>query len=163
MPELTRSWTYPLRRRGTALLTWWIRELLSLVPAPLRRALGGAPRRLILTLEGGEVVLTRQSDQDPEPVGRYPLTAAEVAGKPLGSLRRDCFEATRRSMDHEIQMMRELNRIAEIPDPPRRRRFRRPPSVALTHLLGPPRRWSLRHRHAHRRHAPSRRSCRPSC
>lgn len=88
MPELTRSWTYPLRRRGTALLTWWIRELLSLVPAPLRRALGGAPRRLILNLEGGEVVLTRQSDQDPEPVGRYPLTAAEVAGKPLGSLTR---------------------------------------------------------------------------
>ncbi len=89
MPELTRSLTYPLRRRATAFYRWWVRELRSLVPGPLRRALGGAAQRLILTLEGDEVVLTREGDQGREAVGRYPLTgAAEATGRPLGSLTR---------------------------------------------------------------------------
>ena len=89
MTELTRSWTYPLRRRATASFRWWVRELRSLVPGPVRRTLGGGRQRLILTLEADEVALTQVGDGGRETVGRYPLTrAAESTGRPLRNLAR---------------------------------------------------------------------------
>jgi general secretion pathway protein L len=89
MTELTRSWTYPLRRRATASFRWWVRELRSLIPGPVRRAFGGGRQRLILTLEADEVALTQVGDGGRETVGRYPLTrAAESTGRPLRNLAR---------------------------------------------------------------------------
>ena len=40
--------------------------------------------------------------------------------KSLGTLRRESFETTRKSMDNEIKMMHELNRIADMSDPVQR-------------------------------------------
>ncbi len=51
---------------------------------------------------------------------RLPEPPPEGGNKSLGTLRRESFEATRRSMDNEIKMMQELNRVADISDPVQR-------------------------------------------
>jgi hypothetical protein len=45
-----------------------------------------------------------------------PDAQPDAGKKSLGTMRRESFDETRRSMDSEIQMMQELNRIADIPD-----------------------------------------------
>jgi general secretion pathway protein L len=53
----------------------------------MRRTLGVSGQRLLLSLEGDAVVLTRVSDRESETVGRYPLEVKGAgAAAPLGSL-----------------------------------------------------------------------------
>ncbi|MBI5552754.1 MAG: hypothetical protein HY911_14695 [Desulfobacterales bacterium] len=54
------------------------------------------------------------------PAEAAPVATPEDGKKSLGTLRRESFEETRKSMDNEIKMMQELNRIADISDPVQR-------------------------------------------
>ncbi|MBI5894882.1 MAG: hypothetical protein HZB24_02320, partial [Desulfobacterales bacterium] len=59
-------------------------------------------------------------DKVPAPqVDTIPDTQPDAGKKSPGTLRRESFEETRKSMDNEIKMMQELNRIADMPDPAR--------------------------------------------
>jgi general secretion pathway protein L len=83
-----RAWTEAPRRRLAAFLHWWLGALAALVPAPVRRLLGGGGYRLLLTQDGDAVVLDRLGDAGRERVGRYALTPAggRLRGPPAGVL-----------------------------------------------------------------------------
>ena len=72
---------------ASAFLRWWAEGLQTLLPGPLRRLLGASGQRLLLSLEGDEVVLTRLGESGSETVGRDPLKGAgEASSPPLESL-----------------------------------------------------------------------------
>lgn len=71
--------------------------------------------------EWAGTALADTPDQSPAPApNSLPETPSDEGKKSLGTLRRESFEETRRSMDNEIKMMQELNRIADISDPVQR-------------------------------------------
>ena len=87
MTALTSSLTSGAGRWTSAFVRWWAEGLRTLLPGPLRRFLGASGQRVLLSLEGDEVLLTRLSESGSESVGRYPLKDAGGASKaPLGSL-----------------------------------------------------------------------------
>lgn len=66
-------------RWASAFLRWWAEGLQTLLPGPVRRFLGASGQRLLLSLEGDEVLLTRLSESGSETMGRCPLKDADGA------------------------------------------------------------------------------------
>ena len=80
MTELAPSWAYRLRRWGSAFFRWWITGLQALLPGAVSRALGTSGQRLLLTLDGDAVALTRVVQRRCQVVDRH----AELRVAPIG-------------------------------------------------------------------------------
>lgn len=76
--------------------SWWTAELFAMLPEKMRAALQPAGQRLLLVLDGTDIVASRSGLQGNSPVARFPLSAG--AGNPAGDDIRAALEHARETL-----------------------------------------------------------------
>ncbi len=77
----------PLWHRLVDFWSWWIKELVDILPVSMRSAILPNVEHLYLVLNGSEVIVSQGTYEGYHPVGRYPLSADALSPEHLQELK----------------------------------------------------------------------------